>query len=226
MSFGLKEKKPKPWHPDFRDENSLPDVKVVRTEFMINLVSVMVAIALLIYYFIQFSLAGDIQKHIDYLSKDIENHKTQNVEFVKKSSRFVRESKLLKTFRDFFEPSINPLDFLIVLAENKHPDLLFEELNFTEKNIPSPKKRGNAKGGEMDRVYLIDIDGSIEGGYEGALETMNTYLGQLSALPKIKEKLKDIEMISLMRDPDLGLFNYSIRLTLNPTKNGSVYSHR
>lgn len=37
------------WHPDFRDRESLPDTKVVRTAFFVNGLAVLVALSLLIY---------------------------------------------------------------------------------------------------------------------------------------------------------------------------------
>jgi len=39
-----------PWRPDFRDVNSLPDIKTVRTHFFLNLVAVTIAGSLLLFF--------------------------------------------------------------------------------------------------------------------------------------------------------------------------------
>ena len=37
------------WHPDFRNVDALPDIKVVRTEFFVNILTVTIAFVLLFY---------------------------------------------------------------------------------------------------------------------------------------------------------------------------------
>jgi len=50
MSARGKKKKDFPaWHPDFRVTDDLPDIKAVRTDFLINIGSVGLALALLVY---------------------------------------------------------------------------------------------------------------------------------------------------------------------------------
>ena len=210
-----------PWRPDFRDVDALPDVKIVRTEFVINLMPILIAIVLFVYYLVQMVAGSSIEKHIDNLTVNIQANDKNNSEIVNKNAFFIRDSKLLMEFRNFFEPSLNPLLYLSILAKDKYQDLVFNKIEILEKETEdSPIKGKDVQN--LQRLLAISINGTIEGNYNESLDTMNAYIDQLSNLPEIKEYLENIELVSLTRDPRLGLFTYAIKMILNPTLDEST----
>jgi len=219
MKFSLIKKKIEPaWHPNFVNGDRLPDVKLIRTNFLLNFVGVSCAL-LLSFYFMAGLLSTTILRFkLGELEDDIAFKQPQNEHYIKQSNLFAKESKTLNFFKDFFVPFVDPVQLLVVISENYPEEIQFNSISFSEKDEGSNRKRiKNKKKNGIKREYTLTIEGSIAGSYDDALDQLNNYKDKLSELSEIKPLLKDIEIKNLSRDPELGIFTYQLDILLQPT---------
>lgn len=207
LSFKYKKKIDYPWHLDFRSQKKLPDIKLVRTDFILNFISLVLIVSLFSYYTFLILYASDISYDIENLEGEIGSKAEKNQTYIKSSKEFKEGSVFLNSIMIFYDESINPLDYLVLFTKKRPSDIIFDEIIFDEKYKKVDKKT-------TKKIYETNINGSIRGNYGYALETMNDYTEALSELPEIKPYLEEIEVASLKRDPLLGLFTYTIRISL------------
>lgn len=203
-----------PWHPDFRDAEALPDVKLVRTDFLLNCLGAAVFIIAGIFFVTNFMMAKSIQDNIDIVSQDLDKKKSLNKNAFIQNKDFYDKSSLVTIFNKYCHPSIDPLEFLISIAQNKNKELIFHRISFEEKT--EALSRNERKKRDPKKIYIFNIEGTIQGSYDDALDILNDYMDQVAGIPSIKDSIEEIEMVSLKRDKLIELFTYQIDITVDP----------
>src|SRR5258707_603765 len=79
------------WHPNFRNYEKLPDIKVVRTAFFINGAAISVAVALLIYFGFQEWKLHQIQVQITDWQRQIDRDKKTSEQAIALFKKFQTE---------------------------------------------------------------------------------------------------------------------------------------
>jgi len=198
-----------PWHPNFRDTETLPDTKVIRTEFLVNIFAITIALLLLGFYIFEELQAGVIRNEYELLETRIQSLSFTNRRFLKTSSEFKQDAILTQELQYFFHPSLDPLALLMELSETKPSDIVYDSIAILEDQLVTDK--------EINRVYTVNITGAVKGAFDEALEAMNRYTDMLKLQPGLMEYLVSIEVVSLQRDAASELFNYSLKLILDPS---------
>ena len=131
------------WHPNFRNYEKLPDVKVVRTAFFINGVSVFLAVALLVYSgFREWQIrviggqVADIQEQIGR-SKEASD---QAIALYKKFQADEVRAGEVETFQRS-KPVVSAL--LLRLAQTLPKDIALDTFELRENGL-TPTGRGTA----------------------------------------------------------------------------------
>lgn len=202
------------WHPDFRLTETLPDVKVVRTGFLVNFIAIMITVILLgmnIYREVRtMSTGGELAA----LEEKIRAETAQNNRNLKLSSTFAREAKVVEDLDVFYNLVDPPLDFIIAVTENRPENIAFESVSFEIVLVTERTK--NFKREDYGSRYVIN--GVLQGSSAEALIALNNYRSTLTELDAIKDNLHDIEVSQPRRKPDLNLFEFRIDITLKLSK--------
>ncbi len=196
------------WHPNFRNPETLPDIKVVRTSLLLNTIAIAAGILVCGKFGYNEYTRFSLNRGIGQLESKISSKKVENETNLKESGEFDTLSKKHDELASFLAVSIEPSDLLMMLSEQLPREILLQNVSFTDQQIQVGKKNVNSKA--------INLRGSVMGDPEVATQIVTDFITTLGNLELIKANLNRIELVSLVRDPSLGLFNCVIRIELKP----------
>ena len=168
-----------PWHPNFRNFERLPDVKVVRTSFFINAVSIVIALGLIGYFGLQEYKVHEFTGQIDDLQHQIDANKKASDQAVQLYQKFkVQEAKAAEV-KAFIKTDLVPSDFILALAQTLPANFMLNYIDIHENGVA--------------------LHGTIQGTPDEASGEASTYLDRLRSDPNIGPKFEDITLTRLTR---------------------------
>lgn len=194
---------PTPWHPDFRDQNSLPDVKVVRTSFFVNGVSVLVLMGFLLMAGTQELERHGLAAEIQTLEERIESNRKRNSEVLRLHSAFQKEERFITEVTDYLEDSLDLSRFLVALGHSIPSGMKITSLTYQD---------ASTRMKTVEKEMLIS--GSIEGARDRAASVVTQYLNVFAVDPlfaEIVERAVSTSMVPMEKEDQMA---FAIRLTM------------
>lgn len=204
MSKGKKEIQPH-WRPNFVDPAELPDIKVIRTDFIINFIAVTLALVVMFSLLQREYKARIVSQGIDAMEQRIAIAEAKDKESLKLSSDFRKAAEHIVEVEKFFEAPIQPHEFLLGLSEIKPDDLLFSSISFSEQ-ITKVKKKDQVS-------YAINISGDAR-----SLTVLDDFKSVLAngALLNIDGFGLEISETLQGRNAETGIFPFRLAVLLAP----------
>lgn len=181
------------WHPNFRHAETLPDLKVIRTSFFVNVIFITVASAALLFTAFREYAAFSMRVEI----RAAEAHKRELGE---------NDAKLLALSREFTEAHRK---FNEAAEFIRSPFAGSELLVALSRSLPET----------MDFVSVVYEDrrlvlrGTVRGASETAGGLVTDYLETLRNDPLIGANFPDVSTKGLVRDPRTQDMNFDIQLS-------------
>lgn len=200
------------WHADFRNVESLPDVKAIRTDFLINIVAITAALAvvgMLIFNEVTLMALNSDQKT---LQEQIANRSATDRENLKLSGEFNRASNTVKELVAFSGNEIPPGPFLLDVASVTSRKMVIDTVAVALRS----RKQGR------NSIYFREIkfEGTIQSPAAAeATGIVDTFINDVTSFEYLSDKVDPENPPKLDRfsqDPVLGIFNYTITITLQP----------
>ncbi len=195
------------WRPNFVNQSELPDIKVIRTDFIINFIAVTLALCVAFFLLQREYRSYSLGKTISDMEQQIRVADADDVENLKLSESFRSSALYVIEVEKFFDSPILAYDFLYKLSLIKPEDLIFNSVSLNESLI---------KQGAKDVVaYSINITGDAK---------------NLTVLDDFKKVLEEAELLQVAgfdleidetlqgRDEKTGIFPYRLAVSLTPTK--------
>lgn len=174
------------WHPNFRNYEKLPDIKVVRTAFFVNGVAITLALALLTYVGLREWELRSLQKQIGDWDALIERDKRPSDAAVALFKKFQAEEAKINEVDAFVKSKPQVSSILIRLAETLPPFLAFDMLELRENGL------------------LLRL--AVRGTPDAASGRATAYLEQLRADPEFTKLFEEFSFVSTpTRNPATGL---------------------
>ena len=204
MSRNKKEMQPF-WRPNFVNQSELPDIKVIRTDFIINLIAVTLTLCVAFYLLQAEYRSYTLGKTILGMEQQIRVADSNDVENLKRSETFRESAQNIVEVEEFFDAPLLVHEFLYDLAGIRPEDLIFNSVSLSE----SMTKQSN----KSVRIYSINISGDAK---------------NLTVLDDFKKVLSEEELLQLPgfaleidetlqgRDDKTGIFPYRMAITLTP----------
>lgn len=198
------------WRPDFRNVERLPDIKVIRTGFLLNIVAVTVVALLGAYLGFDFVLARSIGTEIDSLEEQIAAKERANRNWQMLNGAFNRESVQFKELEGFLGPWIHADELLVEIAERLPQEAVLSTCVY-EGFVESKGVRGSNK-----TPYLrLTLDGTLAPGeVRDPFEAISQFQEDIESFARIGEQLRIMELRAFDRDDELGLFTFSLVIEL------------
>lgn len=181
MIPGKKKDGPPSWHPDFRNTEKLPDIKAVRTDFIINIFAIVLPLLLLVWLAVVELERMSLNASIADLNAQIEERQPENKKLLAQSEKFTDAAKVLTAYNNFHGGSIPPLDIALALTESRPEPVLFSTIVIRDEM--------ERKGKKLIPTQMIEFDGSIDGTAEDPLLVLQEYEAVLRNLPVYADKL-------------------------------------
>lgn len=195
------------WHPDFRIVEKLPDTKMIRTKFIINLVGIGV-------FFFLFATVGSreltkfgIRQSIATSEHEVESRLSSNRKLAGMSGQFRRLGIQLDDLKNFKSQPANPTRILVELARMRTPDVIFDDVSYDHAWDSVLKKE----------IYELRLKGSGR---------TTADIGELKNRLSIMEvadhyEIKVSEQGNPSKDPKTGFFSFVILLKILEVKDGT-----
>jgi hypothetical protein len=189
------------WHPNFRNAELLPDLKVIRTSFFVNLVCVTVASAALLFTAFREYTAFSYRADIRQSERHVEAAKEQNAKLLAMNREFTEANRKFTEAIRFADNPVVASDLLVALSKSLPANMEFSSVAY-----------------ENDQLTLR---GSIRGASDNATADVSTYLEVLRKDPALNTKFPDVSLTSMLRDARTQGMSYEILLRPAPAKPGA-----
>lgn len=193
------------WHPNFRLADDLPDIKIIRTDFLIN-GGPGVLCALLLVVFVQGEIVrGGTRGEISKLQQKIQAEQGQNDAIVVQSQQFVQEGAKLVEVEAFYKTPVVPDALLLTLVEIKPENLIFKNVTYREAQV-------------QDRRGLVTNYDLIITGETRDLVHLDKLKASLAGLDFVKAYQGTVNETIFSRNELTGVFPFQVDVKMAPTK--------
>jgi hypothetical protein len=185
------------WHPNFRNFERLPDIKVVRTSFFVNCAAIVLTLGFMIYFGLQEYKLHAIRVQIADWQRQIDDNKRPSEQAVRLYAQFQVEERKAAEVAAFVNTDFVRSDFIIELGQSLPENIALDSIDLHE-------------GG-------VSLKGIVRGTSDEASGAAQAYINQLQADPSLSRKFEDITMPNLDRDATFGQLDFEISMK---SKNG------
>ena len=131
------------WHPNFRNQDRLPDTKVVRTFFFVNVTGITVVLCLILLFCYQEYRINNLGHQVADWQALISKNKKSADEAVVLSRKFAEEEKKIRELQAFLKSRLDLPEFLQHLGSTLPEDILIDAVDYREGGVAL---RGTAAG--------------------------------------------------------------------------------
>lgn len=213
MKIQLKKAKVKessPWHQDFRNTEALPDIKVIRTRFFVNLVAFVIPLFVAtIWLQKEFSL-DSLRSDIARLEEKKAAMQASNSKLIGLSRDFVKESAKIKSLDDYYYNLFPVSEYLAALSQYVSEEMVFSSVEL--------KKANRIEGNDVVDIWQSNVSGFVEHGNTGAITAVNTLVENISKDELLLPVLDDAFLDNLSRDQNTDTLNFVVSITMSDAK--------
>jgi cell division protein FtsB len=180
------------WHLDYRDPTSLPDDRVVRVRFLVNMCAGAVTLSLLIIVGWQLLVRHNLAAQYRYWDERIAVQRREYDELQLSLRDFMTEAGKIKDAYELIHSPFVASDFVFEIARTLPGRMTIDTIGYTDGNIT--------------------MRGNLAESPEQASRVLGGYIETLRKAPQIGPLFDDISAPSLDRAQNGNLFNFEIVL--------------
>ncbi len=193
------------WRPNFVNQSELPDIKVIRTDFIINFIAVTIALCVAFFLLQREYRSFSLGNTISDMEQQIRVAEADDIENLKRSESFRSSAQYIAEVEKFFDSPILAHEFLYGLSQIKPEDLIFNSVSLGESMIK--------QGSKQVLAYNISISGDAKN--LTAVEDFKKILAEADLL-NISGYKVEIDETLQGRDDKTGIFPYRVAISLKP----------
>lgn len=193
------------WRPNFVIQSELPDIKVVRTNFLINIVAVSMALSMVFLLLSREYSARSLESAISSLERRIEDAATKDRKSLQLSGDFKKAAEYVIEVGQFSERLFRVHELVRELSSIKPDDLVYNSITVSE-SMGSGETANKV-------VYRVNLNGDAKN-----LSVLDAFKGILARAEAIQFPGYRIEIGETLegRDERTGIFPYRLTLTFTP----------
>lgn len=188
------------WHPNFRNFERLPDTKVVRTNFFINVAAIVLAVVLVALVGWREYQVGVSAGQAEAAQASIDQRKKQSDEGLRLTRLFNEQDKKFVEAEAFMAAPIQPAELLAELGASLPAEIQLDAIDFRPGDVEVPCILRGTAAGEKDQA-------------SGAA---SAYVDLLRTQPRLAEVFKAVELKAITPDARSGLLGFEIVLKAKP----------
>lgn len=193
------------WRPNFVNASGLPDIKAIRTDFIVNFVSIMLAMLAGFYVIQNEYRAYSLNKTISDMEEQILAAEAADSASLRLSVKFRKLAENIVELEQFHVAPFTTFDFLTQISEMRPKGLIFKQLSLAE--------RLQKKDATTQVIYSLNITGEVR-----SLTTLDEFKGELAEWDLLEVENYELEIDEILqgRDAKTGIFPYTLKVTLIP----------
>jgi hypothetical protein len=203
------------WRPDFRNTQTLPDTKIIRTGFLLNFVGISLAAICLTMYGIREFTLQNLAKSVNELKLQVEGATSSDRQSLDTNKKFLQSAEIVSEAIGF---DAEPIEFHSFLAEAG--DTVQDGMHITSVTL-------NHSGGQPGKSgippFNIEIVGKVlENTSVTPAQTLSNFQGSLKGLASLSDKELVIEMLRFNRNNEFGYFDFTLLIKITVEKAPSL----
>lgn len=201
MPRKVKKAPPMPWRADFRNTETLPDIKVVRTGFLFNALALVLALAVVGWVIHEEYEAAAMQAVVEDIQKEIRSKKSAHSAVLRQATEFGRLQQNFAEIQTFTAAPVAADQLLLDLSRVQPPESMLDRIVLVA--------RTSREGNKELFYHELELGGTITASSESTeTELIRQFQRAVEALPQIAPKLESSTLRQFSRDPALGIFTY------------------
>lgn len=193
------------WHPNFRNFEQLPDTKVVRTAFFINVAAGVLALVLAGVVGWREYETRTFASQAEAAETRISDNKARNAEALRLTKAFTDEEKKFTEASAFVQAALPVTELIALLGETLPRDIQLEYLDYRPLDATNPQ---------------CTIRGLAAGSKDQASGTASAYVETLRTQPRFAEVFSAVELRAINPDPRSGTLIFEIVLKFKTATKG------
>jgi hypothetical protein len=137
------------WHPNFRNRERLPDTKVVRTFFFVNVTAITVVLGLILCFWYQEYRIREMNRQLTGWQAQIARNQKSATEAVALSKKFAGEEGKIRELDAFLQQRLVLSQFLVRLGKSLPDNLVIDAVEIRDIGA---NLRGAAAGSPVEAV--------------------------------------------------------------------------
>lgn len=194
------------WHPNFRIVEGLPDIKVIRTDFLINSAGILIPLILIGILIHSHVTESTLKTRIADLNEIIAERDPQNNRFLQQNRTFNDEAKKLNEVSGFLTQGMDPVALLIDFVELRPEFIAYRNINVRRENRQISKK--------TTAVFnVVTLTGSLRGSASEELLQMDAFADQLRNHPQFGHLVDKVET-TVQRNVAADVFDFTMNILI------------
>jgi hypothetical protein len=195
------------WRPDFRDTQTLPDTKVIRTGFLLNFVGIAAAVICLTLYGIREYTLQNLIKNLDNLSNEVSSATAENRKILDTNKKFRQSAEIVIEAVAFDTEPVSYHSFLSQLGDALQEGMKLEKIQLSGSS-DTPEK-GNIP------PFKISMDGRVLENAPGTpAQVLSRFQDAMLGLSCLEEKQVEMEMVRFNRNNEFGHFDFTLLIKI------------
>ncbi len=198
------------WHPNFRNAEELPDIKPVRTYFILNSVSALFLAVALGFFSVQEYACMALKNEIAELKKEIEPQKGKNKKLLEQSKQFLKLKKNIEELRRFLKQPVPVVQVMADLPGVVTKEIVLDTFRYFESRSGKDKKP------------VIELSGAVTGVSDSrAYELVYDFRKKLEKMPVIADIVETVEEKNVAWDAETEQLKFAFTIEIasqNPPK--------
>ncbi|MEX0330889.1 MAG: hypothetical protein AB3N64_05640 [Puniceicoccaceae bacterium] len=203
------------WRPDFRDVQSLPDTKVIRTGFLLNFIALALALGSITLYGMREYSLQTLIKSVKELEQQVASSDSQNREILDTNKRFRQSAEVVAEAVAFDHQALQFHPFLSQLGESLQEGMVLSVVEMqseiiVEQNTKLPP-------------FVIQLQGQVlEDAPAKPAQVLSDFQEALLQLPSLQGKGIEMEMAQFSRNNQFGHFDFTLLVKISVEKAPSL----
>lgn len=121
-----------PWHPNFRDPLALPDVKPVKTNFIVNVAALLILLVVLVTFFMRELEGRRLESAKEQLTEEIARDSVRNRALIELHGQFQAEERKVTEVANFIREPFGTVDFIREMGEVLPERMVFQSIQYEQ----------------------------------------------------------------------------------------------
>ena len=187
------------WRPDFRDRQSLPDIRTVRTTFFISAIAVTIALMSVMHVGFQEYNIYSLGKKIEEGKAEISSRQDLHVKAIGMKNLFLAQEKRIDEINTFEERQLAASDLILDSGKSLSPGMSLLSIEYIDEKA----------------VFQGFVLASEE-----ADSLLKDYIEKLRNVDSLKDRYADINQVLVERESGTDLIKFHLE-AINPEEDDS-----
>ena len=195
-----------PWHQDFRNPDTLPDIKVIRTRFFVNFVAIVIPLFVSVIWIQSEISLSSLKSSIAELEVEKSSMESSNSELVELSREFLQESAKIESLDTYYYNLFPLSDYLVTLSDQVGEDMVVSSLEL--------KKSNRVAGKDVVDVWESRVAGYVAHGDQAAITRVNKFVEDIGKEELLEPHIDEAFLDNLSRDQETDTLNFVVSITM------------